>query len=68
MIIYIFKTNDLNIKELPGEHVFQKDVPYVMELSFRNMTLRRNVSKLLVIIFLKLINNYKSIIYIYIYI
>ena len=24
------KINDLKIRELPGEHVFQKDVPYIM--------------------------------------
>ena len=25
------KTNDIKIKELPGKHVFQKDVPYIMD-------------------------------------
>ena len=28
------KTNDLKLRELPGEHVFQKDVPYSMDLTF----------------------------------
>ena len=28
------KINDIKIRELPGEHVFQKDVPYMMDLTF----------------------------------
>ena len=32
---FYLKTNDVNIRELPGdEHVFQKDVPYIMDLTF----------------------------------
>ena len=28
------KANVLTIRELPGERVFQKDVPYIMDLTF----------------------------------
>ena len=28
------KINDLKIKELPGEPSFQKDVPYIMDITF----------------------------------
>ena len=28
------KTYDIKIRELPGEHVFQKDAPYIMDLTF----------------------------------
>ena len=53
--------SDIKIRELPGEHVFQKGVSYIMD--FRNTTLRRKVSKLLVIVFLKLINIYYILVY-----
>ena len=29
------KANDITIKELPGEHTFQKYVPYIMDITFR---------------------------------
>ena len=28
---FYLEINDIKIKELPGEHVFQKDVPYIMD-------------------------------------
>ena len=31
---FCLKTNDVKIRELPGEHVFQKGVPYIMDLTF----------------------------------
>ena len=31
---FLSKANDLKIRELPGEHVFRKDVPYIMDLIF----------------------------------
>ena len=31
---FYLKANDLKIRELPSEHVFQKDVPYIMDLTF----------------------------------
>ena len=31
---FYLKINDIKIRELPGEHVFQKDVPYIMDLTF----------------------------------
>ena len=31
---FYLKTNGIKIKELPGERVFQKDVPYIMDLAF----------------------------------
>ena len=31
---FFLKIDDLKIRELPGEHVFRKDVPYIMDLTF----------------------------------
>ena len=31
---FYLKINDVKIKELPNEHVFQKDVPYIMDITF----------------------------------
>ena len=31
---FYLKINDLKIKELPNEHTFQKDVPYIMDITF----------------------------------
>ena len=31
---FYLKINDVKIKELPGDHIFQKDVPYIMDISF----------------------------------
>ena len=31
---FYLKINDLKIRELPGEPSFQKDVPYIMDLTF----------------------------------
>ena len=28
-----FKINDIKIKELPNEHTFQKDLPYIMDIT-----------------------------------
>ena len=39
---FYLKTNDLNIKELPGERVFQKDVPYIMDITFRKYDFEKN--------------------------
>ena len=52
---FYLKTNDITIQELPDEHTFQKDVPYIIDLTFQNTTLRRMVSRLLVIVFVRLI-------------
>ena len=32
---FYLKNNDIKIKELPDEHTFQKDVPYIMDITFR---------------------------------
>ena len=34
--------NDIKIKELPGDRVFQKDVPYIMELTFSKYDFQKN--------------------------
>ena len=34
MINLFFKTNDVKLRELPGEIEFKKDVPYIMGLTF----------------------------------
>ena len=52
---FYLKTNDLKIRALPGQVEFKKDVLYIMDITFRNTTLRRMVSRLLVIVFVKLI-------------
>ena len=31
---FYLKINDIKIKELPGEHTFQKDVPYILDITF----------------------------------
>merc|ERR1711966_235868 len=32
---FYLKINDVKIKELPNEHTFQKDVPYIMDITFK---------------------------------
>ena len=39
---FYLKTNDLKIRELPGEHVFQKGVPYIMDLTFSKYDVQKN--------------------------
>ena len=39
---FYLKINDLKIRELPGEHVFQKDVPYIMDLTFLKYDFQKN--------------------------
>ena len=36
------KINDLQIGELPGEPSFQKDVPYIMDLTFSKYDFEKN--------------------------
>ena len=38
---FYLKTNDIQIKELPNEHTFQKDVPYIMDITFRKKRLSK---------------------------
>ena len=39
--IYL-KINDIKIKELPNEHVFQKDVPYIFDITFSKYDFQKN--------------------------
>ena len=39
---FYLKINGLRIRELPGEHVFQKDVPYIMDLTFSKYDFQKN--------------------------
>ena len=39
---FYLKVNDLKIKELPGERVFQKYVPYIMDLTFSKYDFEKN--------------------------
>ena len=39
--IYL-KINDVKIKELPNEHVFQKDVPYIFDITFSKYDFQKN--------------------------
>ena len=36
------QANDLKLRELPGERVFQKDVPYIMDLTFQKYDFQKN--------------------------
>ena len=38
---FYLQINDIQIRELPGEHVFQKDVPYIMDLTFSKYDLEK---------------------------
>ena len=39
--IYL-KINDIKIKELPGDTSFQKDVPYIMDITFKKYDFQKN--------------------------
>ena len=39
---FYLKINDINIKELPNEHTFQKDVPYIFDITFRKYDFEKN--------------------------
>ena len=39
---YYLKINDVKIKELPNEHTFQKDVPYIMDITFSKYDFQKN--------------------------
>ena len=39
---FYLKINDIKIKELPNQHVFQKDVPYIMDLTFSKYDFQKN--------------------------
>ena len=42
MISSISKINGIRIKELPGEHTFQKYVPYIMDITSRKYDFQKN--------------------------
>ena len=39
---FYFKINGIKIKELPSEHTFRKDVPYIMDLTFSKYDFEKN--------------------------
>ena len=39
---FYFKINDIKIKELPNEQEKQKDVPYIMDITFRKYDSEKN--------------------------
>ena len=39
---YYLKINDVKIKELPGDTSFQKDVPYIMDITFSKYDFQKN--------------------------
>ena len=39
---FYLKTNDIRIKELPGEIEFKKDAPYIMDITFRKYDFQKN--------------------------
>ena len=51
---FYLEINDVKIRGLPNEHVFKKDVPYIMDLTFSKYDFEKKGNKLQVIVFLKL--------------
>ena len=39
---FYLKINDIKIKESRHEHTFQKDVPYIMDITFRKYDFEKN--------------------------
>ena len=39
---FYLKINDSKIRELPGDRVFQKDVPFIMDLTFSKYDFQKN--------------------------
>ena len=39
---FYLKANDVTIRELPGEVEFNKDVPYIMDLTFSKYDFQKN--------------------------
>ena len=39
---FYFEINDVKIKELPGYPTFQKDVPYIMDITFKKYDFEKN--------------------------
>ena len=39
---FYLETNDVKFRELPNEHVFKKDVPYIMDLTFSKYDFQKN--------------------------
>ena len=39
---FYFKINDVKIKELPDYPTFQKDVPYIMDITFKKYDFEKN--------------------------
>ena len=39
---FYLKINDIKIKELPNKHTFQKDVPYIMDITFSKYDFQKN--------------------------
>ena len=39
---FYLKINDIKIKELPNEHTFQKDVPYIFDITFSKYDFQKN--------------------------
>ena len=50
------ETNDIKIKELLGnEHAFQKDVPYIVDLTFSKYDFQKNGDQIIGLVFQTLI-------------
>ena len=39
---FYLKVNDIKIKGLPNDHTFRKDVPYIMDITFRKYDFEKN--------------------------
>jgi len=39
---FYLKINDIKIKELPGDTSFQKDVPYIFDITFKKYDFQKN--------------------------
>ena len=60
---FYLKINDITIKELPNEHTFQKDVPYVMDITFRKYDFAKNGGQITGYIFFE-IHKFINLLYI----
>ena len=60
---FYLKINGLKIRELPGERIFQKDVPYNMGLNFSKYDFQKNGEQITGYSIFEINKNCLSIIY-----
>ena len=65
---FYLKINDVKLKELPGEHVSQKDVPYIVDLTFSKYGFEKKGEQITGYSISEINKTYYFFTYIYIYI